>query len=119
MRVYGLAFLQQVLATAGHVCLYYMHVSTQQWVGRQGMLPRGWLCRHMVAWRSSSICHRLAPAFGIQTRKNVEGSLFLLKRRKAPRFQMMVLNKLATGESVRCERGFILAWCAIARPRCR
>ena len=27
----------------------------------------------------------------------MEGSLFLLKRRKEPRFQMMVLNKLSTG----------------------
>ncbi len=29
-------------------------------------------------------------------RKNVEGSLFVLKRRSAPRYQMLVLNKLAT-----------------------
>jgi mRNA-decapping enzyme 1B len=53
--------VDEVLATAGHVCLYYMHVTSQQW-----------------------------------TRKNVEGSLFLLKRKSQPRFQMMVLNKLAT-----------------------
>ena len=32
-----------------------------------------------------------------QQRKNVEGSLYLLKRRTNPRFQMMVLNKLTTG----------------------
>ncbi|GLC34314.1 hypothetical protein PLESTB_000743100 [Pleodorina starrii] len=30
------------------------------------------------------------------TRKDVEGSLFLLKRRGTPRFRMMVLNKLST-----------------------
>ncbi|PNH05971.1 mRNA-decapping enzyme-like protein [Tetrabaena socialis] len=29
-------------------------------------------------------------------RKNVEGSLFLIKRRSAPRFRMMVLNKMST-----------------------
>lgn len=27
----------------------------------------------------------------------MEGSLFLLKRRSAPRFQIVVMNKLATG----------------------
>jgi hypothetical protein len=27
----------QVLATAGHVCLYYMHVTTQQWVSSEGL----------------------------------------------------------------------------------
>lgn len=53
--------VEEVLATAGHVCLYHMSVDTQQWA-----------------------------------RKNVEGSLFVLKRRSQPRFQMMVLNKLCT-----------------------
>jgi mRNA-decapping enzyme 1B len=33
-------------------------------------------------------------------RKNIEGSLFLIKRRSQPRFQMLVLNKLSTGESI-------------------
>lgn len=28
----------------------------------------------------------------------MEGSLFLLRRRRAPRFQLMILNKLTTGE---------------------
>jgi hypothetical protein len=34
-----------------------------------------------------------------QQRKNIEGSLFLIKRRSQPRFQMLVLNKLSTGEA--------------------
>lgn len=34
---------------------------------------------------------------GLQQRKNIEGSLFLIKRRTSPRFQMLVLNKLSTG----------------------
>ena len=42
--------------------------------------------------------HAPPPTCCPQERKNVEGSLFLLKRRKEPRFQMMVLNKLSTGE---------------------
>jgi hypothetical protein len=35
-----------------------------------------------------------------QQRKNIEGSLFLIKRRTQPRFQMLVLNKLSTGVCV-------------------
>jgi hypothetical protein len=31
-----------------------------------------------------------------QERKNIEGSLFLLKRKTSPRFQIAVLNKLST-----------------------
>jgi hypothetical protein len=34
----------------------------------------------------------------LQQRKNIEGSLFLIRRRSQPRFQMLVLNKLSTGE---------------------
>ncbi len=33
----------------------------------------------------------------LQARKNVEGSLFVLKRKSAPRFRMIVLNKISTG----------------------
>lgn len=33
----------------------------------------------------------------LQQRKNIEGSLFLTKRRSSPRFKMIVLNKLSTG----------------------
>eukprot|EP00877_Chromochloris_zofingiensis_P001319 jgi/Chrzof1/11188/Cz05g27120.t1 len=53
--------VEEVLANAGHVCLYRMSCEDQQW-----------------------------------QRKNIEGSLFLLKRRSQPRFQMIVLNKLST-----------------------
>lgn len=62
--------IEEVLATAGHVCLYHMSVDTQQWA-----------------------------------RKNVEGSLFVLKRRSQPRFQMMVLNKLCTENYVETVHG--------------
>lgn len=37
-----------------------------------------------------------------QERKNVEGPLFLVKRRSQPRFQLIVLNKLGTGEGAAC-----------------
>lgn len=53
--------IEEILTTAGHVCLYRMSVDDQQW-----------------------------------QRKNIEGSLFLIKRRTQPRFQMLVLNKLST-----------------------
>ena len=77
------ADVDDVLATAAHVCLYYMHVDTQQWV-RWSIMPSR-------SFRSEA-CHLRS-----QARKNVEGSLFLLKRRTEPRFKMMVLNKLSTG----------------------
>ncbi|KIY93695.1 putative mRNA-decapping enzyme-like protein [Monoraphidium neglectum] len=53
---------EQILASAGQVCLYKMSVDDQQW-----------------------------------QRKNIEGSMFLIKRKGAPRFKMVVLNKLTTG----------------------
>jgi hypothetical protein len=40
------------------------------------------------------------PCAFLQQRKNIEGSLFLIKRRTQPRFQMLVLNKLSTGAVV-------------------
>eukprot|EP00879_Flechtneria_rotunda_P027857 GHRR01029886.1.p1 GENE.GHRR01029886.1~~GHRR01029886.1.p1 ORF type:complete len:177 (-),score=32.74 GHRR01029886.1:261-791(-) len=36
----------------------------------------------------------------VQQRKNIEGTLFLIKRQAHPRFQMLVLNKLSTGGSL-------------------
>lgn len=38
-------------------------------------------------------------------RKNVEGSLFLLKRRTEPRFQMLVMNKLSTDNYIETIHG--------------
>lgn len=53
--------VEEVLATAGQVCLYRMNIEEQQWA-----------------------------------RKNVEGSLFLIKRRTEPQFQFLVLNRSNT-----------------------
>lgn len=43
-----------------------------------------------------------------QERKNIEGSLFLLKRRTSPRFQLAVLNKLSTGMLACCSSSPLL-----------
>ena len=51
----------QVLASAAHVCLYNMHVTTQQWVRRTGICNP---CRHRPAARTSAApwldCNTLA-----------------------------------------------------------
>lgn len=113
----------QVLAQAGHVCLYRMQVDTQQWVslrqrrtptsgggvgcgggGRTGpaVPPSPWNpLNQALAGRCG---HARPPAAPLppprpQVRKNVEGSLFLTKRRADPRFQLLVLNKIMTGKS--------------------
>eukprot|EP00775_Hariotina_reticulata_P003775 gene3775-4034_t len=62
--------IEEILATAGQVCLYRMSVDDQQW-----------------------------------QRKNIEGSLFLIKRRSQPRFQMLVLNKLSTDNYIETVHG--------------
>lgn len=52
---------------------------------------------HLLNW-CCRFCAVLSVLFLLlQQRKNIEGSLFLIKRRTQPRFQMLVLNKLSTG----------------------
>jgi hypothetical protein len=46
----------------------------------------------------------------LQQRKNIEGSLFLIKRRTQPRFQMLVLNKLSTGAMVSAAGAVSSSW---------
>jgi hypothetical protein len=76
---------QQVLANSAHVTLYTLNVDTRTWV---------------------STCISKYSQFGVtdmvflQSRKQVEGSLFLLRRKNAPRHQLMVLNKLSTGNQL-------------------
>lgn len=41
-------------------------------------------------------------AFTPQSRKDVEGSLFLVKRRSQPRFQFIILNKKSAGGRHAC-----------------
>lgn len=50
---------------------------------------------HGRARRTHGLGHARTPR--TQERKNIEGTLFLVKRRTLPRFQIIVLNKLATG----------------------
>ncbi|KAF6257964.1 Dcp1-like decapping family-domain-containing protein [Scenedesmus sp. NREL 46B-D3] len=64
------AQIEEIIASAAHVCLYRMSVNEQQW-----------------------------------QRKNIEGSLFLIKRRTQPRFQMLVLNKLSTDNYIETVHG--------------
>lgn len=41
--------------------------------------------------------HSLVMGVTMQTRKDVEGSLFLLKRQTQPRFKIIILNKKSQG----------------------
>eukprot|EP00878_Enallax_costatus_P014277 GHUV01014934.1.p1 GENE.GHUV01014934.1~~GHUV01014934.1.p1 ORF type:complete len:123 (+),score=13.23 GHUV01014934.1:130-498(+) len=50
---------------------------------------------------ASAVClYRMSVEDQQWQRKNIEGSLFLIKRRTQPRFQMLVLNKLSTDNYV-------------------
>ena len=59
--------------------------------GKSPYLPRPRL-------HASPLLHLHDPACRLQSRKDVEGSLFLVKRRLQPRFQFIILNKKSAGE---------------------
>ncbi len=119
----------QVLANAGHVCLYRMSVEDQQWVSvadpalachaptldLQLCTCNHCCCAYIPPWHACmhacmhAMHQRAAQPISLlptilQHRKNIEGTLFLIKRRTQPRFQMIVLNKLSTGETSLCLR---------------
>ena len=50
-----------------------------------------------------------------QARKDVEGSLFLVKRRSQPRFQFIILNKKSAGGWVASGGGRTSAWAGLGR----
>ncbi len=77
---------KQVLATAGHVALYDFNQDSSCWVKNVllNVLKSQW-----------KLALRTRP---LQERKDVEGSLFLLKRRTNPRFQFIILNKKSQGK---------------------
>lgn len=57
------------------------------------------------ARQSASLACRAVPmakSLGLQSRKDVEGSLFLVKRRSQPRFQYIILNKKSAGCNMVC-----------------
>jgi hypothetical protein len=84
--------VEEVLGRAGHVCLYNFDTSTQQWV-RASPLP---LCRHTGsrvvcrerARKPRRRCHVAkfsltpcsCPAYGAQSKRDMEGSLFVVRR---------------------------------------
>jgi hypothetical protein len=81
-----------------------LHAAGQREVGELGVRrgcmavnPAAAACRHLPPPRSSRQSGRLqaAPPPVLQERKNVEGPLFLVKRRTQPRFQLIVLNKMS------------------------
>ena len=78
---------KQVLATAGHVALYDFNQDSSCWVKN--------VLLFVVRNSQWKLALRTRP---LQERKDVEGSLFLLKRRTNPRFQFIILNKKSQGK---------------------
>ncbi|URD83965.1 mRNA-decapping enzyme-like protein [Musa troglodytarum] len=70
----GDPFVEEILMTATHVTLYEFSIDLNQWV-----LPS-----------APSIP---SPSFLDRSRKDVEGSLFVVKRNTQPRFQFIVMNR--------------------------
>ena len=80
--------VEQVLASAGHVALYDFDQQTNSWV-----CQAFWrICLRCFFWEGFRGYQEL-----LQNRKDVEGTLFVIKRRTAPRFQYIILNKKSQG----------------------
>ncbi len=100
--------------------MYIMAVETQKWVrgGQLGGCARAGekllgvldISLRVVQPHPPSACVR-APLRGdaSQERRNVEGTLYVVKRRSHPRFQLVVLNKLSTGKGQLCVHGEVQA----------
>ncbi|KAG6505187.1 hypothetical protein ZIOFF_037541 [Zingiber officinale] len=71
------AFVEEILLTATHVALYAFSVEINQWVHPFAL----WIL--------------LSPLFffSLYSRKEVEGSLFVVMRNTQPRFQFIVMNR--------------------------
>ncbi len=99
--------LLQLLATAGHVALYDFDIPTKRWVWSPEMHAHAFrhFCHSSAIYRacaqliSSTCTDKRARSSVMQSRKDVEGSLFLVKRRSQPRFQFVILNKKSAGGS--------------------
>ena len=70
----------QILGTSGHVVLYDFNKQTNNWV------------HYLIACTNHTLDMHIE-----QVSKNIEGSLFVVKRRAMPRFQLFLLNKKGNG----------------------
>lgn len=81
-------FIEEILITAAHVTFYEFNIELSQWVRLSLFLYFSFLhgCFRLISF-----------SFSLQSRKDVEGSLFVVKRNTQPRFQFIVMNRRNTG----------------------
>ena len=77
----------QIIFTAGHAAMYRLQMETSAWV------------RPVGAAELHGVCLSADPAGVLQLSTDVEGSLFVVQRSKAPHFQIVVLNKKSVSEA--------------------
>jgi hypothetical protein len=108
LRVFGVdsvARVARIVAGDGGACGALQLRHPHQVLGATEMLRVHIMV--LVVWQLVGICigsrsnHPSTNYYvALQSRKDVEGSLFLVKRRCQPRFQLMILNKKSAGEAV-------------------
>ncbi|KOM44056.1 hypothetical protein LR48_Vigan05g166100 [Vigna angularis] len=80
-------FVEEILITAAHVTFYEFNIDLSQWVRSLSLsIFPSFLLFHSV----------LIALIAFQSRKDVEGSLFVVKRNTQPRFQFIVMNRRNT-----------------------
>jgi hypothetical protein len=73
------ADVEEVLGTAGHVCLYGFDVDSKQWVRARLWCARVWHARARALSTPGVRCACVCTC-ALQSRKEVEGSMFVVKR---------------------------------------
>ncbi|XP_027341260.1 mRNA-decapping enzyme-like protein isoform X1 [Abrus precatorius] len=82
-------FVEEILITAAHVTFYEFNIDLSQWV------CSFFLFLFLLFILPLSLSLSL-NALSLQSRKDVEGSLFVVKRNTQPRFQFIVMNRRNT-----------------------
>ncbi|RYR43097.1 hypothetical protein Ahy_A08g039526 isoform A [Arachis hypogaea] len=92
-------FVEEILITAAHVTFYEFNIDLSQWVRSviiSFLLSIPFSISLSLTLSLSSFCD-----YRLQSRKDVEGSLFVVKRNTQPRFQFIVMNRRNTGFGLR------------------
>ncbi|KAF4402873.1 hypothetical protein G4B88_010325 [Cannabis sativa] len=99
-------FIEEILITAAHVTFYEFNIESNQWVGvsflsldSYDLLPSLRL-NSLYVYESLFSIPFLSNFVWFQSRKDVEGSLFVVKRNTQPRFQFIVMNRRNTDNLV-------------------
>ena len=94
----------QVLASPGHVALYDYDTAAGSWVSVEYDCVCGCVEQRQSANTQQPFFLLFLP-FSPQRRKDVEGSLFLLRRSTTPVYQLFILNKKGTVNHAEDVRG--------------